>query len=408
MTNRPLSGIRVLDLGQYIAGPGACQMLSDLGADVVKVESLRGDQARSVGTFGEAMVQAYNRDKRSIALDLRHPDGASVLHDLLATADVVVHNFRQESAERLGLGAAELLSRYPRLVLGTVTGFGTAGPSRNRPGLDIAAQAEFGLMHVTGAADGQPQRVGFPVADVATANALATGVLAALYQRTVTGRGAHVQTSLMEATLAMQAAGWSEYMVTGTAPRRKGNGQAYAAPAADVVELIDGPIVLSAYTDEKWSALCTLIDRQDMIEDPRFVDNPARVAHRDDLLTILSDAFGTMTRDQAVELLLSANIVCGSIRSFDDIVDDDDVAASGILIDVVADDGSVHTAPGPAFTLDDVTPPSSSAAPTTGRDTATVLGEIGYSDDEVDRLRRSGVVLTDFDNDRHSSMRRLA
>ncbi|MEN0138255.1 MAG: CoA transferase, partial [Rhodococcus sp. (in: high G+C Gram-positive bacteria)] len=179
----PLSGIRVLDLGQYIAGPSAGQTLADLGADVLKVESLRGDQARGIGTFGEAMVRAYNRDKRSIALDLGRPEAKTILHRLLADTDVLVQNFRTGSAERLGLGPDQLRARYPRLIYANVTGFGSRGPSRHRPGLDIAAQAEFGLMHATGEVDGEPQRLGLPAADVTAANALATGILAALYER---------------------------------------------------------------------------------------------------------------------------------------------------------------------------------------------------------------------------------
>ncbi|QDQ92955.1 CoA transferase [Rhodococcus sp. WB9] len=388
----PLTGIRVLDLGQYIAGPSACQTLADLGADVLKVESLRGDQARSIGTFGEAMVQAYNRDKRSIALDLSREEARVILHRLLAEADVLVQNFRNGSAERLGIGADELSRRYPRLVHGSVTGFGVNGPSSARPGLDIAAQAEFGLMHATGEADGEPQRLGLPAADVTAANALATGILAALYRRTSTGRGAHVQTSLMEATLAMQAANWGEYTITGQAPRRKGNGQAHAAPAADVVSLTDGKIVLSAYTDEKWSALCHLIDRPDMIDDPRFVDNPARVAHRHALLTTLSEAFGTMTRDQTVERLRSAQIVCGAIRSFDDLAEDKDVVASGVLVDVAGADGTSFTSPGLAFTLDGRRRTTSVAAPATGQHTSAVLHELGYTDEEVAGLLDSCVV----------------
>lgn len=390
--NGPLAGIRVLDLGQYIAGPSASQTLADLGADVLKVESLRGDQARGIGTFGEAMVRAFNRDKRSIALDLGSAQGMEILHKLLSETDVLVQNFRHGSAERLGFGADELRRRYPRLVYASVTGFGTNGPSKARPGLDIAAQAEFGLMHVTGEAEGEPQRVGLAAADITAANALATGILAALYQRTSTGVGAHVQTSLMEATLSLQAANWGEYTITGSAPTRKGNGQTHAAPAADVVTLADGKIVLSAYTAEKWSVLCHLIDRPEMIADPRFVDNPARVAHRKELLSALSEAFGTMTRDEAVAQLNSAQIVCGAIRSFDDIAEDKDVVASEILVDVAGVDGSSFTSPGLAFTLDGRRRTTSTNAPAVGQHTAEVLEDLGYGNTEIEKLLSSGIV----------------
>ncbi|SDJ04507.1 Crotonobetainyl-CoA:carnitine CoA-transferase CaiB [Rhodococcus triatomae] len=400
--NGPLAGIRVLDLGQYIAGPSAGQTLADLGADVLKVESLGGDQARTIGTFGEAMVQAYNRDKRSIALDLRQEEARGILHRLIAESDVLVQNFRHGSAERLGIGPDELGRRYPRLVHGSVTGFGTNGPSSARPGLDIAAQAEFGLMHATGEADGEPQRLGLPIADVTAANALATGILAALYQRNSTGRGAHVQTSLMEATLSMQASNWGEYALTGQAPRRKGNGQALVAPGADVVDVADGKIVLSAYTSEKWSALCNLIERPDMLDDPRFVDNPARVAHRTELLAALSEAFGAMTRREAVERLLSAQIVCGAIRSFDDLAEDKDVSASEILVDVAADGGDSYTSPGLAFTLDGRRRTTSVAAPGVGQHSVDVLRELGYTDAAVSDLLDSRVVGASVPERQHS------
>lgn len=393
-----LTGIRVLDLGQYIAGPSAAQTLSDLGADVIKIESLTGDQTRGIGAFGDSMLRAFNRDKRSVALDLGHETGRAILHRLLEDTDVLIQNFRVGSAERLGLGAIELMARYPGLIYASVTGFGTRGPSRLRPGLDIAAQAEFGMMHTTGAADGEPQRMGFHAVDVAAANALVTGVLAALYTRTSTGRGTHVETSLMESALAAQAASWGEYTVTGRAPRRKGNGQALAAPAADAVATADGTIVLSAYTPSKWSALCTVIGRPDMIEDPRFVDNPARAANRPALMQALADAFATRTRDEAVELLLSVGIVAGSVRSFDEIAEDKDVIESEVLVDVAGPDGLSFTSPGLPFTLDGRRRTASVSAPTLGQHTSSVLAGLGFSDIEIDDLIASRVVVATTEN----------
>lgn len=387
----PLKNIRVLDFGQYIAGPGAGQILSDLGATVTKVENIRGDQARSIGVFGEAMIRAYNRDKTSLSLDLNTPEARLIVHGLLADTDVLIHNFRPGAAERLGLGAAALREQYPSLVYGSVTGFGTDGPSSSRPGLDIAAQAEFGIMAATGEAEGDPQRIGFAAVDVAAGNALATGIMAALFARTATGKGTHVETSLMESAVSMQAATWGEYTITGQPAHRKGNGQAHAAPAADVVRVKDGRIVLSAYTSEKWAALCRTIGRPEFIEDPRFGDNATRVAHRGELLAALGSALKDRTRAHAVDLLLANGIVCGAIRSFDEIEKDQDLEASGILVSVESACKN-YSSPGVPFTLDGWRRTSSMEAPACGQHNARILAGLGYSSAQIEKLHESGAI----------------
>jgi len=388
----PLKDIRVLDFGQYIAGPGAGQLLSDLGATVIKVENVRGDQARTIGIFGEAMIRAYNRDKSSLSLDLTQPDARLIIHGLLADTDVLIHNFRPGSAERLGLGAESLREQYPGLVYGSITGFGTKGPSGGRPGLDIAAQAEFGIMESTGEAGGAPQRIGFAAVDVAAGNALATGIMAALFERATTGRGAHVETSLMEAAVSMQAATWGEYTITGQPARRKGNGQTHAAPAADVVDVKDGSIVLSAYTAGKWAALCHTINHPEFIADPRFRDNAARVAHREEMLATLGAALNETTRDQAIELLLDNGIVCGAVRAFDEIETDEDLAASNLLVSVNCAEGS-YTSPGVPFTLDGWRRTSSTEAPRLGEHNLKILTDLGYSTMQIEKLREAGAVF---------------
>ncbi|RAX46889.1 CoA transferase [Arthrobacter sp. AQ5-05] len=387
----PLTGVRVLDFGQYIAGPGAGQLLSDLGATVIKIENVRGDQARGIGVFGEAMVRAFNRDKESLALDLRKPEARLIVHQLLSETDVLIHNFRPGAAERLGLGPAALRSQYPGLIYGSITGFGLGGPSASRPGLDIAAQAEFGMMHSTGEAEGEPQRVGFAVVDVAAANALATGIIAALFARTKTGQGAHVETSLLESAMALQAASWGEYTITGKPSVRKGNGQAYAAPAADLVRVKDGMIVLSAYTAEKWTVLCNVIGHPELVTDPRFVDNSARVKHRSELLATLGSALQEGTRTQTVELMLANGIVCGSVRSFDEIAVDRDLAASEIMVTVESANGN-FTSPGVPFTLDGWRRTSSVEAPEIGAQNARILAGLGYTDMQIEQLHAVGAV----------------
>ncbi|MFD5385342.1 CaiB/BaiF CoA transferase family protein [Streptomyces sp. NPDC127074] len=404
---RPLVGLRVLDFGQYIAAPGAGQNLADLGADVIKVEPLAGDQARGIGHFGTAMVRANNRGKRSLAVDLRAPEGQAVVRDLLASTDVLLHNFRHGVSERLGLGPDTLSARHPRLVYGFVTGFGTRGPSAYRLGLDIAAQAEFAVMDLTGAAGGDPQRVGFPIADVLAAQALASGVLAALVQRGVTGRGRVVETSLMEAVVHAQASTWAEHELSGVVPRRRGNGQALAAPAADLVRTRDGgALVVSAYTREKFAALCQVIDRPELVTDPRFVSNSARVAHRAELLGLLHHALGRLDRSEALERLRGAGIVCGAVRRFDEIVDDADIRASGLIADCRSG-RTTYTAPTTPFSLDGQRPSATEPAPAVGEHTTRILAELGRGDVEIRALIEAGVVgCADFDTARTEAVPR--
>lgn len=398
---RPLAGIRVVDFGQFIAAPGAGQNLADLGAEVIKVEPPAGDQARRIGTFGMAMVRANNRAKRSLAIDLRTLDGSQVVAELIASADVLLHNFRPGVVEQLRLDADTLTSRHPRLVYGSVSGFGSRGPSARRAGLDIAVQAEFAVMNLTGEADGDPQRVGFAIADVLAAQALTSGVLAALVSRSVRGRGRVVETSLMEAVVHALAPQWTEYGMTGRAPHRRGNGQALAAPAADLVRTQDGgAIVVSAYTTEKFAALCRAIGRPELKTDPRFTSNPARVAHREELLDVLHATLGMLDRDEALDVLHAAGVVCGAVRGFDEITADPDLLASGLIVDCPGGRGTggPYSTPSAPFSLDKHRLSTSAPAPETGEHTRQILAELGRSETEIHDLITRGVVFgTDAD-----------
>lgn len=233
----------------------ATQMLSDLGAEVIKIEPPSGDQARGIGAYGEGIVLAYNRGKRSIVLDLKQAGDRETALGLIAEADVVVQNLRADALARLGLGPDELRAANPRLVHVSVRGFSSRGPSAQRAGLDIAAQAESGLMSVNGELGGDPLRVGFPIADVAASYAVVQVVLAALLRRERTGEGGVAEVSLLDAAIHLQSAMWGEWHASGQEPRRKGNGQATVAPAADLVRTADGTIVLSAYTAEHFARL---------------------------------------------------------------------------------------------------------------------------------------------------------
>jgi crotonobetainyl-CoA:carnitine CoA-transferase CaiB-like acyl-CoA transferase len=319
---RPLAGLRVLDFGQYIAAPAAAQKLADLGADVIKIEPPGGDASRSVGWTQDGagpMFAAYNRGKRSVLLNLREPQDLALARALVAEADVLLHNARNGAMERLGLGHAEVLALNPRLVYGAVSGFSPEGPMADRPGYDIAGQAESGMMSLNGDALADPTRVGFAVVDVMAAHSLATGVLAALVRRGVRGQGALVEVTLIDAALEALCYPWAEYRRSGQVPRRCGNGQPTVAPAADVVSTADGQMVISAYMPEHFARLCADLGRPELAHDPRFKDNRARVANRAALRQLLSEGLSALGTDEACQRLVQAGIVCGAVRSFDQI-----------------------------------------------------------------------------------------
>lgn len=388
----PLAGVRVIDFGQYIAGPGAAMTLAELGAGVIKIEPLAGDQARHIGRYGESMIRAYNRGKRSIALDLKSDAGREVALRLVARSDVVIQNLRPGVVEKLGLGPADVRGRHPRVIYLSISGFGSGGPSRERPGYDIAAQAESGLMSVTGEPDGLPQKVGVPIVDAAAAQLGAQAVLAALYGRERSGVGETLEVSLLETALHLQAATWCEYLGGAPEPTRIGAGQPHNAPAAEVVATRDGHIVLSAYAQDHWQRCCRAIGREELADDPRFCSNERRVAHRAELREVLRECLSGYTSEECVALLSRHQIVAGAVRRYRDVLASADVAASGILVDAASADGEHYRALGLPYRLGDAPRPAPAAAPECGADGAAILAEAGYCEAEIAALRRDRVV----------------
>lgn len=388
----PLSGVRVVDLGQYIAGPGAAMALADLGASVIKVEPLAGDQARHIGRYGESMIRAYNRGKRSIALDLKSDAGREAALRLIARSDVVIQNLRPGVVDKLGIGPRAVRERFPRVIYLSISGFGSRGPSRDRAGYDIAAQAESGLMSVTGEPDRPPQKVGVPIIDAAAAHLGAQSVLAALYGREKSGVGETLETSLLEVAMHLQATTWCDYLGGAPEPTRIGDGQPNNAPAAEVISTNDGHIVLSAYADEHWARLCRVMGREELVTDPRFCTNARRVEHRVALRAVLRECFSDMTSDECVTLLGRHQIVAGAVRTYGQVLASPDIEGSGILVEAKAVDGTHYRALGLPYRLGNAPHAILPAAPACGADTDAVLAEAGYNDTEIAELRRAGVV----------------
>jgi len=344
----------VVEFGQYIAAPAAAQMLGDLGAEVIKVESGAGDAARHVGWAHDAygpMFSAYNRGKRSVVLDLRSETGRQQAQALACSADVLLQNARPGVMERQGLGAERLMALAPRLIYGQVSGFGQQGPASVRPGFDIAAQAESGMMSLNGDADREPTRVGFTVVDVLAAQVLSNGVLAALVRRGITGRGGLVDVSLIDVAVSSLAYAWAEYHLSGRMPLRRGNGQPTAAPAADVVRTADGMVVVSAYTQDHFPKLCAVIGAPELAQDPRFRENAGRVANRAALMDVLGNAMAHLSSDQVCDLLASAGVVAGAIRTMADVKAGQAGVSADLFVEVGAAQRKTIGVPGLPMTL---------------------------------------------------------
>jgi crotonobetainyl-CoA:carnitine CoA-transferase CaiB-like acyl-CoA transferase len=312
----PLSGYRVVEFAGYIAGPGVGGVLADLGADVIKVESAAGDAARHMGPYGDAIWANCNRGKRSIVLDLQTREGCEAALRLVDRSDVLVQNLRPGAMQRLGLDAATVRDRNDRLVYISLTGYSSTGPNAGRLGFDVAAQAESGMMSITGERNGDPLRIGYPVVDVVTAHMGAEAAMAALLARGATGHGDSIEISMFDVAVHLQNVPLSTYLALGKEPIRTGNGQPYNAPSADVINTRDGQVVISAYPDHHWARLCQLIGRPDLITDARFTSNEQRVAHRPEMLVELNAALKDMDSEALSALLAENAIVAGIVRSY--------------------------------------------------------------------------------------------
>jgi len=391
----PLDGLRVLELGQLLAAPCAGMVLADLGAEVVKVESFGGDPARELqtaaftGTGTSPTFLAFNRGKRSVALDLQTPGGQEVVRRLLARSDVLIESFRPGVMDRLGLGVATLRAAHPRLVYASLSGFGHVGPERGRRGVDLVIQAESGIMSVTGQPDGPPTKVGFTVVDVAAGHVLAQGILAALVNRGRTGEGDHVTVSLLDVALHLQAAPMTEYLATGTLPPRCGNSAPMTAPA-DLFSTADGHLVISAYLDSHWRSLCETVGRAELVDDPRFATKVARVRHRDELVRELEASLRSDTSRGWMARLQGAGLAVGMVKSYADIEADEQVRAMETVVSV-GTSSPIRTVRAPAQYAS-WQAEYSVAPPGVGEHTEEVLGELGYSADDVASLVAADVV----------------
>lgn len=334
----PLDGIRVLDLTRVLAGPYCTMFLGDLGAEVVKIEQPgRGDDTRSWGPPFQGGESAYflcvNRNKRSVTLDLRTPDGIGLLRRLALQADVLMENFRPGTLAGWGLSEAEIRRDNPRLIYASLSAFGSSGPMKDRPGYDLAIQAWGGLMSVTGAADGEPSKVGVAIIDVVAGLMLGSSIAAALYAREQTGEGQRIETSLMEAEIASLINAGSNYLVTGKVPGRWGNAHPNIVPYQSF-PTADGHLVVAVANEAIWARFCQGVGKPELAADPRFDTNAHRVENRDVLIALLDSMFRTRTGREWVELLNDAGVPCSPVQDIRQVFDSPQVRATEMLREV--------------------------------------------------------------------------
>ncbi len=392
----PIESIRVLDLTRALAGPFCTMILGDLGADVIKVEPTPdGEMIRQWGPFDQGISVYYlsvNRNKRSLALNFRDPGSKALLRRLAGEVDVVLENFKPGTADKLGLAYDTLAEANPRLIYASITGFGHDGPYGHWAGFDQIAQGMSGLMSITGMPDGEPTRLGVPIADLVAGMWSAIGVISALAQRHVTGKGQRVDTSLLAALVGLLCVQGQRVLSLGEVPPRVGNDHPVICPYGSFTAA-DGLINVAAATQEMWASLCRLLGIEHLKDHPDYVDNTARAAHRDALKNELNARFRTRPAIEWASELMQAGIPAGPIYTLDQVFEDPQVRHVG-LVETVS-----HPVLGPLRQL--ASPLKMEALggrsvrrppPLLGEHSREVLRDFAYTDDEIGGMIAAGLV----------------
>ena len=393
----PLDGIVVADLTRVLSGPYCTMLLADMGARVIKVEQPgRGDDTRAWGPPFLGRESAYflsiNRNKESVTLDLRKPEGRAILSRLIERADVLVENFRPGTMDRHGFGFEAVAEKAPRLVYCSISGFGQTGPRRDQPGYDAVVQAEGGLMSITGDADGPPFRLGVAIADIATGMFAAQGVVLALFARERTGRGQRVDVGMLDSTTALLTYQAAIYFATGGVPRRMGNRHPTIVPY-ETFAASDGEFVLAVGNDEIWRRFCRAAGLDGLAGDSRYQTNAARVQNCDALRPILAERFRTRDRAAWIDVLAAEGVPCGSVRDVAEVLRDPQIQARRMVEEVDHATLGALRVLGVPVKLSDTPGSVRSAPPVLGQHTDAVLqADLGLSRSEIARLRETGVI----------------
>ena len=394
----PLQGVRVLDLSRVFAGPLCGMVLADFGAEVIKVEHPgRGDDTRDwgmrIGKTETTYYNSMNRNKRSITVDLQTPEGVKIIHDLLPQCDVVVQNFKTGGADKLGLGYEQLKAIKPDLIYCAVAGYDVTGPEASRPGYDLVIQGESGLMALNGEANTPPLKFGVAVVDLMTGMYAAQAVLAALFQRTRTGKGRHIEMALYDCGLMITGYYGLDAMLLGHDPQRYGNAHPSIVPYG-MYDAADGPLIIAVGNNAQFDKFCRqVIERPDIVEDPRFATNVERAKNRLVLGPMLKELIAGFARDVLLQRMTAAGIPCGKVAGLHEALTSERTRRGGLLQELphpVA--GSTHVF-APPYRLDGQRLPIRNAPPTLGEGTREVLQQLlQLSEPELQALRDKGVL----------------
>lgn len=387
---RTLEGIKVIEVSHAGAMPFGGMILADMGAEVIKVEPPTGDQFRY--SLHGGIMASMNRNKRGIVINLKNNEGRDILRKLCVQADVFLENYIPGNMEKFGFGYEDVSKLNPRIIYGSISGFGQTGPYKNLPGYDIVAQAMSGIMMCTGEPDRPPVRVGTSCIDFGSGMYIVIAVLLAMVDREKTGKGQRIDVSLLDTAISWMTHYIAAYSMTGEVPGRWGSGGSWIAPY-QVFETADGPVFIGASTNRFWQSLCRIFELDKLARDPKFENNEGRITHREELLSSLTTFFKAQRLDDVLRKLSDSGIPHAPLLQIDQVIQDPHVKFRGIVHEMNHPEyGDIKIVKTPIFregTVPDIKHP----APKLGQHTKEVLKELGYSEEEVQRLALDGAIL---------------